>query len=293
LPTGNLENGDYWRANWILVNLRTGAFGNVGETSPTGSDNAELWAMVMGLDLESAKTQLNRWRRTYANVAPVSSQKTEQIAGRGTPESQSVGLDHSFPGASESDERPMTLDYVDEVERSTTSLVWHHPNLLPLLQQELDLGSHITNPVYRKIIEAVALVYGDEGVANWTFVLTAICEMGVFEQCGAREGLNDVFSDCGRYPEGYSNPEPFLQEYIRLLKEYALARKTDPYKTVRHYTRGHGFLQRNKLATKAEHPTCVGEVRCPRCGGTSKVAGWEADDDRLNLKLEPAKRNHH
>lgn len=223
-----------------------------------------------------------------ANFEPQNaSSSAPQASGCPIPHSHSVGArpEHSFGGAE--DERPTTMHYVDEYERATASLLWHHPELLPLLQHELHLESHVANPIYRKVIEAIALVYGEIGEADWPCVLHAIREMGAFEECGGLEGLNAIFTNDSRYAEGRREPELFLRDYIRVLKEYALARKTDPYATVRRYTSGYGFLQRNKLATRPQHPSSIGQVRCPHCGRTAKVAGWEAGEGKLNLKLEP------
>ena len=175
----------------------------------------------------------------------------------------------------------------DPIERSFASLLWHHPQHIAAARRELDFALHISHPAYRKIIEAIENVYAKIGEADWVCVLHCIREMGASEACGGLEGLNQVFTDGDRYPEGRTHPEPLFYEYLKLLKAHAVQRETDPYQSVRHFTRGHGYLKRNKLATKSTHPPAVGKIPRCCCGLPCVVAGWPAgEEDTLNLTLD-------
>jgi hypothetical protein len=185
LLPGGRKVGGYWRVGSLLgepgnkfaVNLLTGAFGFVADDSQSGSGDVELWAAVTGIDLQSAETQLAAWRAAWRqshgeSVSEKKTEKPEEIT-QNIPSSTAAGEanNHSFADTSE-DERPMTMYYVDEYERATTSLLWHHPEFLPLIRRELDLELHVANPVYRTVIEAIALVYGVMGDADWPCAYT-------------------------------------------------------------------------------------------------------------------------
>lgn len=185
-------------------------------------------------------------------------------------------------------EEPMTLFWSHEIECSFVSTLWHAPQYLALAQHELDLKAHFSVTPYRKILEAIVLVHSEIGVdLDFTCVVHCVREMGVFEECGGLLGLDQVYTDNNHYPEGRAHPEPIIREYIRLLKEYAIARKTDPFQSVRHYTRGRGFLQRNKLATRPEHPAVIGKIERCCCGRRCMIAGWPGEGGNLNLTLTP------
>jgi hypothetical protein len=184
----------------------------------------------------------------------------------------------------------MTLFWSAQIECSFVSTLWHHPNLLGLARHELDFESHITIRAYRKILQAISVVYGDLG-ANLDFPTVVQCiteDMHAFEECGGLLGLDQVFTDGTYYPEGRLRPEPIIREYIRLLREYAIARGTDPLQAIKHYTRGRGHLQRNKLATKPTHPSVVGKIERCCCGRRCLISGWPAGErDTLNLTFTP------
>ena len=83
------------------------------------------------------------------------------------------------------------------------------------------------------------------------------------------------------------DPEVIFREYIRMFKAYAVARRANPFQSVKHYTRGSGFLQRNKLATKPSHPSVIGRVERCCCGKRCIISGWPAGEpDTLNLTLD-------
>jgi hypothetical protein len=187
--------------------------------------------------------------------------------------------------ASPDHEQPMTLYFAPQVERSFVSTLWHAPQYLDLARHELDFELHISIPPYRKILQALIVVYGDLGLdLDWICVVQCILELGAMEECGGLPGLDEVFTDCGHYPEGRSLPEPTVGEYIRLLKLYAIARGADPYTPVKHYTRGRGFLQKNKLATTPAHPCVIGKIERCCCGKRCTIAGWPGEEG-INLVL--------
>jgi hypothetical protein len=184
-------------------------------------------------------------------------------------------------------ELSLALRWAIEAERSLVAILWHYPEYLGLVQRELDPNIHFTIPAYRYVLEAIAIVGEKCSAVIWASVLECICEIPrAFEECGGKEGLNTIFTDEGRYPEGPQADlaEPILRDHIRFLKEAAIQRGVDPTQPVRHYTSGRGYLQKNKLATTDKHPVATGKIACAYCGRTSALAGWPEDEDNLNLK---------
>jgi hypothetical protein len=157
-----------------------------------------------------------------------------------------------------------TLHWAVEIERSLLAILWWLPEFIGLVRRELDPSIHFTLPCHRHILEAISIAYSEIGDVTWETVVQAILEMpGAFDECGGKEGLNEVFTDEGHYPFGPRNPEPIVAEYIRVLKNCAIQRGIDPTKPVLHYTVARGILQLNKLATKPEHPTITGKIYVP------------------------------
>ena len=184
-------------------------------------------------------------------------------------------------------EEPTTLHWVCDVERAFVALVWHHPQYVALVSRELDFEAHISVPPYRQILKAISIVHGEIGEADFVCVIHCLRELGAFEEAGGIAGLNEIYTDGGRCCEGYRNPEVFFREYLKMIKEYALARRANPYSSVKHYTGGRGFLQRNKLATKPTHPSVIGRITRCCCGKRCTIAGWPTGEpDTLNLTLD-------
>jgi hypothetical protein len=189
-------------------------------------------------------------------------------------------------------EEPTTLYWAYDVERAFVALLWHSPDLIDTARQELDFDLCIVTPAFRTILQALLIVHGEIAETDFVCVLHCIREMGTLEEAGGLEGLNDVFTDIGHYPEGRRKPDVIYREYVRLLKAYALIRAKNPYETLRHYTRGRGFLVRNKFATRPEHPCVVGKIPRCGCGKRCVIAGWpDGEGDGLNLTLE-LERSH-
>jgi hypothetical protein len=178
-----------------------------------------------------------------------------------------------------------TLYWAPEVEVETLGLLWWHPHLIALAQSKLDPSIHFTLPHHRTVLEALSIVFRDENCCPWGSVVAVVIELGGFEECGGKEGLNAIFTSDGRYPWGVSaeGAEPILRDHVRYLKKAAEIRGEDPSRALLHHTGGRGFLQKNKLATKPEHPVAVGEAHV--LGHKFNLAGWP-DGDGVKFKLE-------
>ena len=195
--------------------------------------------------------------------------------------------EHPPPSHGSEPEQPTTLHFAVQIERSLVSVLWHHPQFLDLARHELDFSVHISVPAYRKIIDALIIVYGELGLdLDFPCVTQCIVDMDALEECGGLLGLDQIFTDGGYYPEGRHRPEPIIREYIRVVKEYAVARQVNPFTAVRHFTRGRGFLQRNKMATRPSHPSVIGRIERCCCGKRCLLTGWPGEEDVINLSLD-------
>jgi hypothetical protein len=186
------------------------------------------------------------------------------------------------------EESTLYLGWAVEIERAFVSLVWHHSEYLAAARRELDFQAHFSVPPYRKILEAIRIVHGEIGELDFPCVVHCIREIDAYDECGATEGLFEVYTDGGVCFDGHRHPEVFFGEYVRLLKLYAAARQSDPYQTVRRYTGGRGYLQKNKLASKPTHPVAVGQIQRCCCGKRCTIAGWPGGEEgTINLTLTP------
>jgi hypothetical protein len=178
-----------------------------------------------------------------------------------------------------------TLAWAPEVEVETLGVLWWHPHLIALAQSKLDPGIHFTLPHHRTVLEALSIVFRDENCCPWGSVVACVIELGGFQECGGKHGLNEILTSNSHYPWGVSQEgaEPILRDHIRYLNDAAKLRGADPTKPLLHYTTGRGFLQKNKLATKPEHPVAVGEAYV--LGHKFNLAGWSAGDG-MKLKME-------
>jgi len=178
-----------------------------------------------------------------------------------------------------------TLSWAEEVERALLAILWWHPLLIGLVRRELDPSIHLTLPKHRYILEAIEIAFREIGDVTWETVVQVILEIPkAFDECGGKEGLNEVYTDQGHYPSGPRNPEPIVAEYIRFLKACAIQRGIDPTKPVLHYTVGWGFLRRNKLAISSQHPVATGNAHF--LGHYLRLAGWPDGDEQMKLRFE-------
>jgi hypothetical protein len=183
----------------------------------------------------------------------------------------------------------LTLHYAVESERAIVNILWHYPEFLGLAQRELDPRVHFTLPSCRLVLEAMALANEKCLPVCWQSVLECICEIReAFEECGRREGLSQIFTDDGHYPEGprANLVEPILRYHIDYLRSAAILRGIDPAKPLEFFHTGWGHLVRNKLAT---NPIATGKVGCAYCGKTNDLAA-KLEGENLKLKTTPTRR---
>jgi hypothetical protein len=153
----------------------------------------------------------------------------------------------------------------------------------------LDPDIHFLDPALRIVLEMLSVVYWQIGALDWASVIQALREVNEIEACGGLEGLNEIYTDGGHYPEGRlpQFAEAFVREYIQLLYDYANQRESDPTKPVYRFTGGKGKLRLNKLARCDSDPSDVGEALI--CGRRYKILGW-CDGNELVIKFYPEAR---
>ena len=166
----------------------------------------------------------------------------------------------------------LTSYWADEIEMAVVSALWHNPHWIEFAARELDFSVHFSTPQYRTLLRAIWTIYNwtcFEGGPNYASVVHLLREWNQFEECGGHQGINEIFA-YAYYNKGRA--EPILIDHIRLLREYAQARKTDPRKALRYYSGGRAIIRPNKLAKTEPTPYVVGEGVW---GGIKfRVAGW-------------------
>ena len=168
--------------------------------------------------------------------------------------------------------------YAPEVEERLVSLVWHHPEHLARVLQQLDPEVHFVQPHIRHILEAVRISYSELGECDWTTVVQVLREQKMLEEVGNLELLDQVWRH-----EGCMS---FLDYYIELLQDYAIQRGIDPHQPVFRFTGGRIQIKPNRSKSREGQPDYVGAGRV--CGNNYQVRGWtEPDGLILNLKLYP------
>ena len=180
-----------------------------------------------------------------------------------------------------------TCYWAPEIETSMVALLWHHPEFVDFVHLELDVELHFLSPALRIVLEAISVVYWNIGDADWSTVVHAIREMGAIDTCGGVQGLNDIFTDGGRYYDGRTDPQPVVLEYMELLKAYGAQRQEDPTKIIPRFTGGKGRLWPNKTAKRATDPSDLGEAFIR--GHRYKIRGWW-ESDGLSMKFYPEAR---
>ena len=133
----------------------------------------------------------------------------------------------------------------------------------------------------------ISLVFWEIGGVDWATVVHAVREVDALELCGGRQGLNEVLTDGGYFPWGPREPEPLVQEYIRLLQDYAAQRQAASEKIPIHFTGGKGRIVPNKLARSDRDPSDVGQAWIR--GRRYRIRGWR-DGDGLDIKFYPEGR---
>jgi hypothetical protein len=179
-----------------------------------------------------------------------------------------------------------TCAYSPQVEQTFVHLLWHHPQYIDLAFRDIDPEIHILTPPLRVVLQMVAIVWWNLGAVDWTSVVHALKEINYLHDVGGLHGLNGIFTDEGRYPEGCpTDPAPFIQEYIGLLRDYEEQRVTFPGKSIYRFTGGRGRLQINTHARRDTHPAYVG--RAFIAGRRYLIAGWNNGQQELGLSFEP------
>jgi hypothetical protein len=109
-----------------------------------------------------------------------------------------------------------------EIELAFVATLWHEPEHLAATLRWLVPDVHLRQPYLRLVIHTLALCYAELGACDWPSVLACITELGYFDECGGREGLDSLYS-CRWYA-------PFFPYYSEELKRAGLARmgKTFP-----------------------------------------------------------------
>lgn len=180
-----------------------------------------------------------------------------------------------------------TCYFAPEIERSLVSILWHHPRFIDFVHLSLDSDIHFLDPALRTVLEMLSVVYWQIGALDWASVVHALREINAIDQCGGLDGLNNIYTDNGHYPEGRTDPEPFVREYIQLLSDYAIQRQADPTKAVFRFTGGRGTIVPNRMARRENDPAYVGEAWVR--GRRYRIRGW-TNDDGLAISFYPEGR---
>ena len=178
--------------------------------------------------------------------------------------------------------------YSHEIEVSMVSMLWHHPEFIDYVHRELDLDLHFNDPSLKVVLEMISVVHWQGSVVNWTTVLQALREVDCVEHCGGLQGLNDIFTDNGHYPEGSGiYAEAIINDYIGLLREYGAARAQRSDEVPIRYAGGNGRITPNKAWRRDQDPTDIGNAYIR--GHRYLIRGW-FNDEGIDIKLYPQTR---
>jgi hypothetical protein len=180
-----------------------------------------------------------------------------------------------------------SFTFSHQIERSLVSTIWHYPRFIDFVHLSLDPDLHFIDQDARIALEMISVVYWETGSVDWTSVGHALAEINAVELCGGLQGLNDIFTDDGHYPEGRSDPEPFVKEYINLMREYAIDRQSGVDTVPIRFTGGKGKIIPNRLAQRDSDPSDTGEAWIR--GHRYKIRGWH-DGSGLVIKFYPEGR---
>jgi hypothetical protein len=178
-----------------------------------------------------------------------------------------------------------TFLFAPEIEQSAVSMCWHEPERLAIVYRELDPAIHFVQPHLRLVLEAINLAYGQLGCADWASVVQVVRESGHFEECGGLEGLNALY-DLRAYGRDQARDEVILDNYLQMLKEYALNRAEEPPRPVYYFLHPKATLYRNKVKRTEAAADYLGVIRV--AGKAFGVSAWRSlDGEFLNLDLKP------
>ena len=141
-----------------------------------------------------------------------------------------------------------TTYWAPEIERSLVAILWHHPRFVDFVHLNLDPEIHFLDPILRTVLELISVVYWQFGRVDWASVIHALREVDEIEACGGRQGLNDIFTDDGHYPESRGNPNPSLGNTSGFCTLTLFsADKSDPTKPVYQFMGGKRKIRPNKV----------------------------------------------
>jgi hypothetical protein len=174
----------------------------------------------------------------------------------------------------------MTFLFSPEIEEATVSIIWKHPERVAAFLRDFDPTVHLVQLHLRIIVEAINIAYGELGAADFPIVLQVVRELGQLGECGGIPGLNKVY-------EASYYTSPIFEEYLRLLREYAEHRQTDPLTPLHFFTNGKGTLYKNKNKTRPNDPDYIGPAKVR--GRSYRLRAWLCEDlgQVLNIMLDP------
>jgi hypothetical protein len=211
--------------------------------------------------------------------------QTETAAGAksGPPDEVPIAEDNA------SQETIQTSVFAREIEASFVCLLWRHPEYLGEALRAINPAIHISQPHLRLILNAVNDVHSYENTADFALVATYLRQSGDFGEVGGLQGLNDAYTDSGRQPCGWREPEPIFKYYLELLLSYADARLSgDPLQIPVHLAGGWGRLVPNPVRRREASPVAIGRVMV--AGKRYKASAWrEAAELRLKFVPEPTR----
>jgi hypothetical protein len=176
-----------------------------------------------------------------------------------------------------------TFLFAPEIEQSLVSMCWHEPERVALVYRELNPAVHLVQPHLRMVLEAINIAYGQLGCADWATVVQVVRESGQFEECGGLEGLNALY-DCRAYGRDLARDQVIFDDYVQMLKEYALNRAQEPPRPADYFTGGKGTLYPNKVRKSPQSADFIGTAVV--AGKHYEVQLWVTTDGSfVNFKL--------
>jgi hypothetical protein len=183
-------------------------------------------------------------------------------------------------------DEPQTSYFAPEIEEAAIAILWRQPERLGEFLREIDPAVHITQPHLRKILEAIDLGWRELGAVDFATIVTLVRELNYFEDCGGREGLNELWVAGDRNVATAPNDDVIFAHYVEMLKTYALARKSDGKFPCARFTGGSGELFPNKTKRRDSDPDFLGEIKI--AGKLYRVAAWfVADRSAIQIRCLP------
>lgn len=179
--------------------------------------------------------------------------------------------------------------YAPEIECALVSTLWHRPELCAHFLRRCDPLLHIFQPHLRIVVEAINTSWGELNTSDFATVVELVRASGAFEECGALEGLNSLYSlrsrSLCRACDTLQGQERIFDYYCSLLSQYARRRALPPpIRPVYGLAGGRGTLYPNKAKRAKWDADFTGSVRL--AGKLYSAALW-TQPDFFNIKLEP------